>query len=201
MSIRRYQSLCRYVLFSLSLTLPLQDIMQGIPFPLIPAGRFLAGCVEASEAYSYDPRNEVLGSVRQYMVKYNESLYQIARMYKAGFNESVAANPGIYPYGPTYCKFNKEVRIGQEAELISLRCQVFFARPHLEKRLHIPAEPLTKNRTLLTSAMCQDLVRDGYPSFFMIGNGRSTSIDRHIQQGRAALPDNLTKWDENSGQV
>ena len=71
--------------------------------------------------------------------------------------------------------YEAEVRIGQEAEFLSLRRQVFSAGPHLEKRLRIPAEPLTKNRTLLTSAAFQYLVRHGYSSFFMIGNGRITA--------------------------
>ena len=63
--------------------------------------------------------------------------------------------------------YEAEVRIWQEAE--------FLRRTTLEKRLRIPAEPLTKNRTLLASAAFQYLVRHGYSSFFMIGNGRITA--------------------------
>ncbi len=54
----------------------------------------------ASEDFRFDKHNEVLGKNRRYKVKENESLYEIARQYKTGYNEITAANPGIDPYVP-----------------------------------------------------------------------------------------------------
>jgi L,D-transpeptidase ErfK/SrfK len=56
--------------------------------------------VSGSNAYHFDNQNEVLGKIQRYIVKNNESLYEIARTYKTGFDEIVAANPGIDPYVP-----------------------------------------------------------------------------------------------------
>jgi L,D-transpeptidase ErfK/SrfK len=58
------------------------------------------GPAACSTAYRFDNQNELLGAVNRYTVKNNESLYEIARTYKIGFNEIVAANPGIDPYVP-----------------------------------------------------------------------------------------------------
>jgi L,D-transpeptidase ErfK/SrfK len=60
----------------------------------------LPGPVAGSETFRFDGQNEVVGRVGRYTVKSNESLYEIARTYKTGFNEIVAANPGIDPYVP-----------------------------------------------------------------------------------------------------
>jgi L,D-transpeptidase ErfK/SrfK len=54
----------------------------------------------ASAAYSYDLQEDVIGKVNSYRVRDNESLYEIARTYKTGLNELVAANPGVDPYVP-----------------------------------------------------------------------------------------------------
>lgn len=59
-----------------------------------------AGFAAGADAFRYDEQNEVLGSVRRYRVKDGESLYEIARTYKTGFNKIVAANPGVDPYVP-----------------------------------------------------------------------------------------------------
>lgn len=53
-----------------------------------------------AEAFRYDKQSEVLGIVGQHTVANNESLYEIARIYKTGYNEIVAANPGVDPYIP-----------------------------------------------------------------------------------------------------
>ena len=58
------------------------------------------GVSVGSVAFRFDNQNEVLGRIGSYTVKRNQSLYEIARMYKTGFNEIVAANPGIDPYVP-----------------------------------------------------------------------------------------------------
>ena len=60
----------------------------------------LPGPVAGSNAFHFDNQNEVLGKIQRYSVKNNESLYEIGRIYKTGFNEIVAANPGIDPYVP-----------------------------------------------------------------------------------------------------
>jgi L,D-transpeptidase ErfK/SrfK len=53
-----------------------------------------------AELFRCDSQNEVLGNVGHYTVINNESLYEIARMYKTGFNKIVSANPGVDPYVP-----------------------------------------------------------------------------------------------------
>jgi len=56
--------------------------------------------MSATENFHFDEHHEVLGKNKRYTVKENESLYEIARKYKTGFNEITAANPGIDPYVP-----------------------------------------------------------------------------------------------------
>jgi L,D-transpeptidase ErfK/SrfK len=53
-----------------------------------------------SGPYPFDEQNEMIGRIDKHTVKENESLYEIARAYKTGFNKIVAANPGIDPYLP-----------------------------------------------------------------------------------------------------
>jgi len=60
----------------------------------------LLSIAAGSDAFRFDQQNEVLGSILRYTVKNDESLYEIARTYKTGFNKIVAANPGIDPYVP-----------------------------------------------------------------------------------------------------
>ena len=70
------------------------SLLTIFSFLLVP------GRSAGAEAFRYDKHNEVLGSVGQYTVVNNESLYEIARRYKTGFNEITAANPGVDPYVP-----------------------------------------------------------------------------------------------------
>jgi L,D-transpeptidase ErfK/SrfK len=58
------------------------------------------GFAVGAEAFRYGKQNEVLGRVGRYTVSNNESLYEIARWYKTGFNVIVAANRGVDPYVP-----------------------------------------------------------------------------------------------------
>ncbi len=58
------------------------------------------GSATGARAFRYGEQKAVLGSVVRYKVKGNESLYEIARTYKTGFNKIVAANPGIDPLVP-----------------------------------------------------------------------------------------------------
>ncbi len=44
--------------------------------------------------------SSVIGVTREYRVKNNESLIEIARMFKLGYNEIVDANPGLDPFVP-----------------------------------------------------------------------------------------------------
>jgi L,D-transpeptidase ErfK/SrfK len=60
----------------------------------------LSGKALGAEAFRFDEKREVIGRTGNYTVKNNESLYEIARTYKTGFNEIVDANPGIDPYVP-----------------------------------------------------------------------------------------------------
>lgn len=44
--------------------------------------------------------SSIIGVTREYKVKDNESLIEIARMFKLGYNEIVDANPGVDPFVP-----------------------------------------------------------------------------------------------------
>ena len=70
--------------------------LLGLAFFLL----FLPSPAAGSDAFHFDNQNEVLGKIQRYIVKNNEALYEIARTYKTGYNEIVAANPGIDPYVP-----------------------------------------------------------------------------------------------------
>ncbi|HUI44472.1 MAG TPA: L,D-transpeptidase family protein [Nitrospirota bacterium] len=67
---------------------------------IIFAFLYVPGFAAGGEAFHYGKQKEVLGRVGRYTVSKNESLYEIARWYKTGFNEIVAANPGVDPYIP-----------------------------------------------------------------------------------------------------
>lgn len=54
----------------------------------------------AEELYSYSLKNTVIGKMRYYEVKEDESLIEIARFFNLGFNEIAGANPGIDPFVP-----------------------------------------------------------------------------------------------------
>ncbi len=58
------------------------------------------GSAIGARAFRYGEQKAVLGSVERYKVKENESLYEIARTYKTGFNKIVAANPRVDPIVP-----------------------------------------------------------------------------------------------------
>ena len=58
------------------------------------------GSAIGARAFRYGEQNTVLGSVKRHTVKGNESLYEIDRTYKTGFNKIVAANPKIDPLVP-----------------------------------------------------------------------------------------------------
>lgn len=60
----------------------------------------IPGTTLGARAFRYGEQNTVLGSVGRYTVKENESLYEIARTYKTGFNKIVAANRGVDPIIP-----------------------------------------------------------------------------------------------------
>ncbi len=62
--------------------------------------QLLLSSAASSESYPYDKVREVIGSIGTYTVRNSESLYEIARTYKTGFNEIVAANPGVDHYVP-----------------------------------------------------------------------------------------------------
>lgn len=54
----------------------------------------------AEELYNYSSKNTLIGKMRYYEVKEDESLIEIARFFNLGFNEIVDANPGIDPFVP-----------------------------------------------------------------------------------------------------
>jgi L,D-transpeptidase ErfK/SrfK len=67
---------------------------------ILSALLFIPGLAVGAQAFRYGKQNEVLGRIGRYKVSQNESLYEIARWYKTGFNEIVSANPGVDPYIP-----------------------------------------------------------------------------------------------------
>ncbi len=53
-----------------------------------------------SASYPYTKSNTVVGSLNAYTVKNNESLIEVARKFKLGYNEIADANPDIDPFVP-----------------------------------------------------------------------------------------------------
>jgi len=54
----------------------------------------------AIDTYSFTGTNNLIGMLRYYEVKENESLIEIARYFDLGYNEIVDANPSIDPFVP-----------------------------------------------------------------------------------------------------
>ena len=54
----------------------------------------------ASEAYPYSKNNGVIGEIKTYVVKRDESLIEIARKFGIGYNEITEANPRLDPFIP-----------------------------------------------------------------------------------------------------
>jgi L,D-transpeptidase ErfK/SrfK len=54
----------------------------------------------ASESYSYSNNNNVIGEIKTYAVKGEESLIEIARKFGIGYNEITEANPRLDPFIP-----------------------------------------------------------------------------------------------------
>jgi L,D-transpeptidase ErfK/SrfK len=53
-----------------------------------------------AQAFSYSKNNTVIGLTKNYIVKENESLIEIARKFGLGYNEIIRANPGLDPFVP-----------------------------------------------------------------------------------------------------
>jgi L,D-transpeptidase ErfK/SrfK len=54
----------------------------------------------SAEVYSYSKDNTVIGTVKTHKVNGNESLIEIARNFRLGYNEIVDANPALDPFLP-----------------------------------------------------------------------------------------------------
>jgi len=54
----------------------------------------------AIDTYSFTGTNNLIGMLRYYKVKENESLIEIARYFNLGYNEIVDANPSVDPFVP-----------------------------------------------------------------------------------------------------
>ncbi len=50
--------------------------------------------------FRYSKNNTVIGAIKRYTIKADESLIEIARIFNLGYNEIVDANPGIDPFIP-----------------------------------------------------------------------------------------------------
>jgi L,D-transpeptidase ErfK/SrfK len=55
---------------------------------------------DAYDVYPYTSTNMVIGSIRNYTIKGDESLIELARRFKIGYNEITEANPGFDPFIP-----------------------------------------------------------------------------------------------------
>jgi L,D-transpeptidase ErfK/SrfK len=53
-----------------------------------------------ADEYTVDKKTDVIGRMSTYTIKDNESFYEVARTYKTGYNQIVAANPGVDPIVP-----------------------------------------------------------------------------------------------------
>ncbi len=74
--------------------------MKIISFFVIVALWIVPSSAWCAKEYRYDNHNVVLGRMGAYTVKDDESLYEIGRSYKTGYNGITAANPGIDPFVP-----------------------------------------------------------------------------------------------------
>jgi L,D-transpeptidase ErfK/SrfK len=54
----------------------------------------------ASNSYFFSKNNSVIGSMKTYKIKGDESLIEIARKFNIGYNEITEANPGLDPFIP-----------------------------------------------------------------------------------------------------
>jgi L,D-transpeptidase ErfK/SrfK len=54
----------------------------------------------ASHSYFFSKNNTVIGSMKAYKIKGDESLIEIARKFNIGYNEITEANPGLDPFIP-----------------------------------------------------------------------------------------------------
>jgi len=54
----------------------------------------------AADVYAYSDNNTVIGAVKSYRTKGGESLIELARRFKLGFNEITEANPKLDPFVP-----------------------------------------------------------------------------------------------------
>jgi L,D-transpeptidase ErfK/SrfK len=54
----------------------------------------------ASHGYFFSKNNTVIGSMKAYKIKGDESLIEIARKFNIGYNEITEANPGLDPFIP-----------------------------------------------------------------------------------------------------
>ncbi len=74
--------------------------MNIIYFIVIVALWAIPSSAWCAKEYHYDNQNVVLGRLALYTVKDNESLYEIGRSFKTGYNGITEANPGIDPFVP-----------------------------------------------------------------------------------------------------
>jgi L,D-transpeptidase ErfK/SrfK len=77
----------------------------GILSPILHAGILLSISALAPPAHAgaaeYDaPRDGIIGAIGTYRVTQNDSLIELARKFDLGYNEIVAANPGVDPILP-----------------------------------------------------------------------------------------------------
>jgi L,D-transpeptidase ErfK/SrfK len=77
----------------LGMTLPVVLLLATLLFPA-------SANASESRAYPVNMQTQLIGSMGTYTVRTNESLYEIARTYKTGYNDIVAANPDVDPFVP-----------------------------------------------------------------------------------------------------
>jgi L,D-transpeptidase ErfK/SrfK len=61
---------------------------------------FLPSTGQGNDAYRYDKKTRLIGSVHTHRVKEGESLIEIARAFRLGYNEIMDANQGLDPFVP-----------------------------------------------------------------------------------------------------
>lgn len=61
---------------------------------------FLNLNISSAESFPLSGNTEIIGKVKKHVIKKNESLIEIARLYDLGYNEIVNANPQLDPFIP-----------------------------------------------------------------------------------------------------
>ncbi|MBU3948116.1 MAG: L,D-transpeptidase family protein [Proteobacteria bacterium] len=105
-------------------------------FFILLAGLISCSMYSSAFAAEYQIRGNIIGQRATYQIKYDDSLFEIARMYDIGYNDICNANPGFDPFIPEENRFiviptewilpDVEIRRGIVVNLAEMRLYYFL---------------------------------------------------------------------------